>query len=89
VRWKKLWKIVDPSDFPNKNYTYASVPFIGEIKFIYFSPKDKDNCSHLGYTVFDMESLKIIEYFKDLLVYPVDSGFFDGSGVFWNSIFID
>jgi len=84
MKWKKIAKIIDPADFPNKDYSYAAVPFIGEIKnseiIIYFSVRDQRNRSHLAYAVFDIKYFKVLEYFHEPLMYPGDLGFFDDSG---------
>jgi len=86
MKWIKKGLIV----IPQKNLwwmqNYAMVPFAeilkNDICKVYFSGRDKDNRSHIGYALADMNnSFKILEYSKEPVLTLGNLGCFDDNGV--------
>jgi predicted GH43/DUF377 family glycosyl hydrolase len=84
--WKKLGLIIKP----NKNVwwmqTHCMIPtpehVEGSLYKIYFSGRNDQNQSHIGFALIDMENpTQVLEYSKEPILKPGDLGCFDDNGV--------
>ena len=83
--WKKLGNIFEVSKNYDWMYSYASVPFIQYVNKdlfkIYFSSRNKDNESSIGYIVININNPKeILEVSNEPVLTKGDLGTFDDSG---------
>lgn len=86
VRWEKRGLFIRPDKRLFWAKTHAMIPtpenISDDLFKIYFSGRDKDNRSHIGYAVIDLsEPVRILEYSKDPILYPGELGCFDDNGV--------
>ena len=84
--WVKKGLIITPQKDLWWMQTHAMVPFAEIIKDnickIYFSGRDKNNRSHIGYVLADINnSFKILEYSKEPILTLGSLGCFDDNGV--------
>ncbi len=86
MKWIKLQHIFSP----NKNYTWMNshaanpfaVPLIDNIFRVYFTCRDIENKSHIGFVDIDFsDSFKIINLAQEPILQPGELGIFDDSGV--------
>ena len=85
MRWKKLGNIFCPSGQHPWMRSHAANPVAdslgGEVFKIYFSCRDSDNRSSIGYIVIDInQPANILEISADPVVSPGETGAFDDSG---------
>jgi len=85
MKWKKLGKIFEVNKNSDWMYSHASVPFAekiteNELK-IYFSTRNINNESSIGYIIIDLNSLNILEISQKPLLTKGKLGTFDDSGV--------
>ncbi len=86
MKWIKKGLIVSPQKNLWWMQTHAMLPFAEIIKDnicrIYFSGRDKNNRSHIGYVLADINSsFKILEYSKEPVLSLGKLGCFDDNGV--------
>ena len=85
MKWKKLGKLFEVNNQSDWMYSYSSVPFAENIKHdkfkIYFSTRNKNNESSIGYIVVDLNDLtQILEISQEPLLTKGNLGTFDDSG---------
>lgn len=85
MKWKKKGNIFNPEIDLNSEYSFAVVPFVGEIKdnlvTIYYNVRNKQNQSCLAWSIFDFEDdFKIVKSFTKLDLIPGVIGTFDEDG---------
>jgi len=85
--WNKKGIIISPDKTKWWNYTHGMLPTpvcVGEDLYkIYYSGRDKNNVSHIGYSVVEIKNESIIELFKseNPILSPGERGCFDDNGV--------
>ena len=89
--WKKEGLILRPNPkiWWLQSHAMIPVPYMIEpnICKVYFSGRDKNNVSHIGYFIVDLENPnKIIELSQDPVLSPGDRGCFDDNGVTPSSV---
>jgi hypothetical protein len=89
--WEKRGLIIKPQKQLWWMQTHAMLPTIdwveGSLYRIYFSGRDKENRSHIGYAVIDMNSsYKILEYSAEPVLTLGSLGCFDDNGVTPSSV---
>jgi sucrose-6-phosphate hydrolase SacC (GH32 family) len=91
MKWKKLGKIFDPTEFklPNNCVDYAQSPqalIFDDFVRIYFSTREKDKngkyLSHIAYADYDKDFKKIRDISKDEVIPLGELGCFDEHGIF-------
>lgn len=90
-KWKSLGKIFCPSGESFWLNSHASCPVAEHIEEdlfrVYFSSREKDNKSHIGSLIVDInKSSEIIDMSTSPLLSPGESGAFDDSGVSLGSV---
>jgi hypothetical protein len=90
-KWEKLGLIIKPQKQLWWMQTHAMVPTVdwldGSLCRIYFSGRDKENRSHIGYAVMEINSsYKILEYSSEPVLTLGNLGCFDDNGVTPSSI---
>jgi len=95
-KWKKLGRIFSVDKNSDWMFSHASVPFIEKIKDdlfkvprfkVYFSTRNLNNESSIGYIIFDINNIKtILEISKKPVLEKGSLGTFDDSGVMGTSI---
>ena len=84
-KWKKLGHIFQPNGEVAWMKTHASVPFVGAIDGnlvkVFFSTRNKNQESSIGYVVFDIESLVVSSISATPVLEKGSAGCFDDSGV--------
>ncbi len=83
--WKKLGKIFEVNKNNDWMYSYASVPFAELVKDnefkIYFSTRNRNNESSIGYVVIDLNNInEILELSSEAILSKGELGSFDDSG---------
>jgi hypothetical protein len=88
MKWKKLGKIFDleNNNAPDWMNSHASVPFVGDVVDglvkVYFSSRDKNNCSNIGSFQLDMQDgYNISDISQERLLPLGELGCFDDSGI--------
>jgi len=86
AKWKKLGLIIQPQRRLWWMQTHAFVPFVDHVEGayfkVYFSSRDKNNCSSIGCTIIDMDQAgKVVEYIPEPVLTKGELGCFDDSGV--------
>jgi hypothetical protein len=85
MKWKKLGQIFSPNLDNHWMKSHASVPFVGSmegsIAKIYFSSRNKYQQSSVGYLMFDLEKLSVLEVGQNPCLTKGELGGFDDSGV--------
>ena len=84
-KWVKKGLIIKPDSNLGWNQSHCMVPTpynlgSGLIK-IFFSGRDASNRSHIGYAIYDLNSLKIEERNENPVLSPGELGCFDDNGV--------
>ena len=91
LKWEKHGLIIEPQKHLWWMQTHAMLPTVdqleGSLYRIYFSGRDKENRSHIGYAVVDVNNpYKILEYCSDPALTLGNLGCFDDNGVTPSSI---
>ncbi|MDP0561669.1 MAG: hypothetical protein QS721_04790 [Candidatus Endonucleobacter sp. (ex Gigantidas childressi)] len=91
MKWKKLGKIFEVNKNHNWMYSYSAVPFaeniINDVFKIYFSSRNKNNESSIGYIIIDINHPNIIlDISKKAVLSKGDLGTFDDSGAMGSCI---
>lgn len=91
MQWKKIGLIFRPDTRFKWMQTHAALPVAnhinGDIFRIYFSSRDKQNRSHIGYFEIDITNpLKILNVSKEPVLAPGPLGYFDDHGVYASSV---
>lgn len=93
MKWKKLGRIFDPNIMRDKGLTASLMPIVEDIDSskgivrVYFSPRDKNNCSEVHWFEISLNSpYKIIRQAKDAIFQKGKTGAFDDSGITLGSI---
>lgn len=96
MKWVKLGRIFDLDSFslPEWMSSHASVPFVDKTKDgrlkVYFSSRDKKNCSNIGSFYLDIDSnYEVSEISQEQLLKPGEPGVFDDSGIMGTCILDD
>jgi len=83
--WKKLGQVFEPKNNYSWMTSHASVPFVGSIDGdnikVFFSTRNSNQESSVGFVVFNLRTLKILELSKQPVLCKGDIGCFDDSGV--------
>ena len=87
MKWEKLGLIFQPDGDRDWMRSHAAVPtpvqLSGSLYRVYFSSRDADNRSHVGYFDIDLEEPTKIQYVSSTpVIVPGQLGFFDGQGVY-------
>lgn len=90
-KWEKLGLIIKPEKRLWWMQTHAMVPTVdwleGSLYRVYFSGRDKENQSYIGYAIVDADNPReVIEYSAEPVLMPGRLGCFDDSGVTPSSI---
>lgn len=85
MKWVKLGQIFCPTKHFNWMNSHASVPFVGslegQIAKIYFSSRNKNQESSIGWIWYDLEKLAVLEVGENPCLSKGELGSFDDSGV--------
>lgn len=86
VTWQKRKLIIKPQKDLWWMQTYAMLPTVEYVENnrlrVYFSGRDKDNRSHIGWALIDIDQdISVIKYSKEPILSPGELGCFDDSGV--------
>lgn len=84
-QWEKLGIIFYPDNHYTWMFSHASVPFATKVSEdlykIYFSSRDRNNSSHIGYIIIDINKPQtILEISKEPILQLGELGTFDDSG---------
>ncbi|HPH92272.1 MAG TPA: hypothetical protein PLZ68_15740, partial [Ferruginibacter sp.] len=92
MKWKKLGKIFDPSQYtlPNNCKEFAQSPqtlVFDDFVRIYFSTRERDEgtgkfLSHIAFADMDKEFKKVLSISKDTVIKLGELGTFDEHGIF-------
>ena len=84
MKWKKLGLIFCPKNNHDWMASHAANPVAellrGTLFRVYFSSRDRDNRSSIGFAEFDIRNLKVSRIASQPLVRPGEPGLFDDSG---------
>lgn len=91
VRWEKLGQIITPQPklFWNKSHAMMPTPLHvgGDLYRVYFSGRDENNVSHIGWALLDItEPHRILDISQTPVLSPGELGCFDDNGVTPSSI---
>jgi len=86
TKWTKRGLLVRPkkSLFWAKSHAMIPTPekLTGSLFKIYYSGRDRENRSHIGFAILDLsEPIRVLEYADEPVVSPGDLGCFDDNGV--------
>ena len=86
IRWEKRGIVIRPrrSLFWSKSHAMVPTPekITKSIYKIYYSGRDSENRSHIGFAILDLsEPIRVLEYADAPVVSPGDLGCFDDNGV--------
>jgi len=86
VRWEKRGIVIRPKRnlFWSKSHAMVPTPekITKSIYKIYYSGRDRENRSHIGFAILDLsEPIRVLEYADEPVVSPGDLGCFDDNGV--------
>ena len=86
IKWQKKGLVIEPNETINWMRTHAMLPTPYHIQNslyrIYFAGRNKDNQSHIGYAVIDMDNPQhVLEYSPNAVLSPGRLGTFDDNGV--------
>lgn len=86
LEWKKYGLIIKPQKELWWMQTHAMVPTVdwleGSLYRVFFSGRDRDNRSYIGYAVIDLNgSIKVTEYNREPVLTLGELGCFDDNGV--------
>jgi predicted GH43/DUF377 family glycosyl hydrolase len=86
IKWKKLGLVIQPkkSLFWSKSHCMVPTPFHikGGLYRIFFSGRDENNISHVGYATIDLDNpSKLVDYATNPILSPGCLGCFDDNGV--------
>jgi hypothetical protein len=86
-KWQKQGLLIEPQKDLWWMQTHAMIPTVDHLESnryrVYFSGRDKDNRSHIGFAVVEADrgQLKVLEYSPDPVITLGDLGCFDDNGV--------
>ncbi|NOU40014.1 MAG: hypothetical protein HOO85_01955 [Methylotenera sp.] len=84
-KWKKLGQVFEPKNNSDWMVTHATVPFVGKIYGdsikVFFSVRNSNQESSIGFVVFDINSLEIKGMSETPILSKGELGCFDDSGV--------
>ena len=90
IEWQKKGLIFKPSADLEWMQSHAMLPTAEHIDNglykVYFGSRNKNNQSHIGYILLDLDSLSILEISKEPVLCPGKLGTFDDNGVLPSSI---
>src|SRR4051812_29965021 len=86
VNWKKLGQVFCPTENFDWMHSHASYPWAenisGDIFKIYFSTRDKNNRSSIGYIIINIQQpANVLEISSVPVLSPGEIGTFDDNGV--------
>ncbi len=85
LSWQKLGLVIKPQKHLWWMQTHAMLPTVDKIGAdqvkVYFSGRDRDNRSHIGYSVFNLKNFSVEEYSAQPVLTLGELGCFDDNGV--------
>lgn len=85
VTWQKLGLVIKPQKRLWWMRTHAMLPTVDKLSTdhvkVYFSGRDKDNRSHIGYAVLSLKDLSVAQYSTEPVLTLGQLGCFDDNGV--------